>query len=229
MTPGFGVGDRGEPVTEIQQNLEELGFNPGAIDGVYGLKTWRAVSLFQRRHLVTGTVDAHTRAKLAQAAIAERERQKMTVSVPSGLAEIEDTFGKIEYEEAEGGFVVVTNDWAKDNIITTRLPIVGKVQVHKLLAGVFRDALGDLDTQRLGDEIRQFGVWSTRHKMHNPARGLSSHSWAIACDVNWAENPVGRVGTMDPRIVAAFEARGFRWGGRWKTRDDMHFQYCRNY
>jgi len=229
MTSGFGVGDRGEPVTEIQQNLEVLGLDPGPIDGLFGFKTRQAVVSFQEHHLVTGTVDAHTRAKLIQAAIAERVRQKMVVVVPSGLHEIETTFGQIEYEEAEGGFVVVTNDWAKEHIITTRLPIVGKVQVHKLLAGVFRDVLGDLDTQRVGDQIRQFGVWSTRHKMHNPNRGLSSHSWAIACDINWAENPVGRAGAMDPRIVAEFEARGFRWGGRWKTRDDMHFQYCRNY
>jgi hypothetical protein len=229
MQSGFSVGDQGETVAEIQENLEVIGFDPGPIDGIFGGKTRRAVGQFQRRHLVTGIVDAHTRAKLAQAAIAEKERQKMTVTVPSGLAEIEDTFGKLEFEEAEGGFVVVTNDWAKDNLITTRLPIVGKVAVHKLLAGVFRDVLGELDTQRLGDEIRQFGVWSTRHKMHNPSRGLSSHSWAIACDINWAENPVGRVGAIDPRIVAAFENRGFRWGGRWRTRDDMHFQYCRNY
>lgn len=223
------MGDRGETVTEIQQLLEELGIDPGPIDGVFGQKTKRAVVAFQYRHLVTGIVDAHTRAKLLQAAIAERERQKMHVTVPSGLAEIESTFGAIEWEEAEGGFVAVTNDWADRHIITTRLPIVGKVQVHKLLAGLFRDVLGELDTLRLGDEIKQFGVWSTRHKMHNPSRGLSSHSWAIACDINWADNPVGRVGKMDPKIVKAFEDRGFRWGGRWRTRDDMHFQYCRNY
>jgi hypothetical protein len=184
---------------------------------------------FQKAYLVTGTVDAHTRAKLAETAIVERKRQTMVVNVPSGLAEIEDTFGKIEFEEADGGFVVITNGWAENNLITTRLPIVGKTQVHKLLAGVFRDVLADIDNQRLGDEIKQWGVWSTRHKMHNPSRGLSSHSWAIACDINWANNPVGREGSMDLRIVQAFESRGFRWGGRWRTRDDMHFQFCRNY
>jgi hypothetical protein len=225
----FGVGSVGDHVVELQQRLDYLGFNPGICDGIFGIKTKLAVIRFQQHHLVTGVVDSITDTKLNQAVKVEKERQAMHVPIPSGLAEIETTFGKIEFEEAEGGFVAITNDWAQQHLITTRLPIVGKVQVHKLLAGVFRDVLAELDIQRLGDEIRQFGVWSTRHKMHNASRGLSSHSWAIACDINWADNPVGRVGTMHPRIVAAFEARGFRWGGRWKTRDDMHFQYCRNY
>lgn len=219
----FGVGDRGDAVAEIQQHLEDLGFNPGPVDGLFGLKTRRAVVEFQELHLVTGIVDPHTHARLTQ------ERQHMNVPVPSGLMEIEDIFGRLEWEEAEGGFVVLTNDWADRNLITTRLPIVGKTQVHKKLAGVFRDVLGEIDMARLGEEIKQWGVWSTRHKMHSPSRGLSSHSWAIACDINWAENPVGREGKMHPQIVQAFESRGFRWGGRWRTRDDMHFQYCRNY
>lgn len=223
------MGDHGEGVTEIQRGLEILGIDPGPVDGIFGFKTEKAVVEFQRRYLVSGKVGVHTRVKLVEVAAAERQRQSMSIQVPCGLDQIESTFGRIEWQKAEGGFVVITNDWADQHIVTARLPIVGKTQVHKLLAGVFRDVLGEIDTQRLGDEIKQWGVWSTRHKMHNPKRGLSTHSWAIACDINWSDNPVGRVGGINPKIVQIFENHGFRWGGRWKVRDDMHFQYCRNY
>lgn len=229
MAPGFGVGDRGDPVSEIQQHLVALGFDPGPVDGIFGPKTAGAVEQFQRRHHVTGTVDAHTRAKLTEMAIAERRRQAMQVEVPSGLAELEATFGRIEYEEAEGGYIVITNDWADHNLNTMRLPVVGKTVIHAKLVPVFRNVFSAIDAAGLGDEIKQFGVWSPRHKMHDPKRGLSTHSWAIACDINWATNPVGRVGDISPDVVKIFEAAGFNWGGRWKHRDDMHFQYCRHY
>ncbi len=41
-------GSRGEEVTLIQQRLQELGYNPGAADGIYGTRTQDAVTAFQR-------------------------------------------------------------------------------------------------------------------------------------------------------------------------------------
>ncbi len=71
-----------------------------------------------------------------------------------------------------------------------------------------------------------------RHKMHKCSRGLSNHSWGLACDLDWHLN---RYGTVSPYLPAEFitavEAlrtvtgeKVFRWGGRWRTRDDMHFE-----
>jgi len=225
----FGLGERGNSVSKLQGDLGVLGIDPGPIDGIFGAQTKAAVIEFQSRYLVTGTVDPHTLAKLEKAADAERERQKMAVPVPSGLAEIEQTFGVIEWDRAEGGYIVITNGWAKVNITTEVLPVVGKAQIHTKLVSTFWDVFTEIEGEGLADEVEQFGTWCPRHKMHNPNRGLSSHSWAIACDLNWATNPVGRAGDLDPKIVQIFEAHGFVWGGRWKHRDDMHFQYCRNY
>jgi len=62
---------------------------------------------------------------------------------------------------------------------------------------------------------------------HRLARRMSEHSLGIAIDFNTFEN-AQRPGSdsMDPRIVAAFEAYRFRWGRCFPTPDPMHFEYC---
>ncbi|RKJ39389.1 spore cortex-lytic enzyme [Acutalibacter sp. 1XD8-33] len=41
-------GSTGSEVTQIQQRLTELGYNPGTVDGIYGTRTKNAVISFQR-------------------------------------------------------------------------------------------------------------------------------------------------------------------------------------
>ena len=41
-------GSRGSEVTQIQQRLQELGYDPGAADGIFGTRTQQAVQAFQR-------------------------------------------------------------------------------------------------------------------------------------------------------------------------------------
>jgi hypothetical protein len=57
---------------------------------------------------------------------------------------------------------------------------------------------------------------------------LSEHGFGAAVDLNHQENPrgAGVTGSMDPRIVALFEAFLFRWGRCFGTPDPMHFEYC---
>ena len=52
-------GDRGQAVINLQRDLANLGFNPGAIDGVFGVQTETALRTFQRRFgiPVTGVYD----------------------------------------------------------------------------------------------------------------------------------------------------------------------------
>lgn len=56
---------------------------------------------------------------------------------------------------------------------------------------------------------------------------LSMHSYGAAVDFDPARNGLGDpTPAMDMRVVAAFEAEGWTWGGRWspRSRDGMHFQ-----
>lgn len=64
-----------------------------------------------------------------------------------------------------------------------------------------------------------------------PIRGTrqaSNHSWGLAIDINWNDNPMGAPFRTDipPRVAAMWEACGFYWGGRYMRRPDtMHFEY----
>lgn len=62
------------------------------------------------------------------------------------------------------------------------------------------------------------------------ARTMSDHALGIAIDINYPENvdsvPGRPFGSMDPRLVALFEAFHFRWGAGFTPTDPHHFDYC---
>ncbi len=59
----------------------------------------------------------------------------------------------------------------------------------------------------------------------------SAHAWGIALDLNpalshyWRWSKAGWQNKIPQKIVDAFEAEGFIWGGRWYHFDTMHFEY----
>ncbi|HZX46587.1 MAG TPA: spore cortex-lytic enzyme [Clostridia bacterium] len=59
-------GSTGEEVREVQRRLKNWGYYDGAVDGIYGPKTFQAVKNFQAKHGIptTGTVGPQTRAAL---------------------------------------------------------------------------------------------------------------------------------------------------------------------
>lgn len=59
-------GSRGTEVTQIQQRLQELGYDPGTADGIYGTRTQNAVIAFQKDQGLTadGIVGKNTLAAL---------------------------------------------------------------------------------------------------------------------------------------------------------------------
>jgi hypothetical protein len=61
---------------------------------------------------------------------------------------------------------------------------------------------------------------------HRAARRLSNHSYGLALDFNTFENGQHAAGSLDPRVVALFEAFRFRWGRCFPVPDPMHLEYC---
>src|SRR6266508_6459336 len=59
-------GSRGPEVSDLQRRLRELGYSPGPVDGVFGLRTGQAVRAFQRDSglKVDGIVGPRTPANL---------------------------------------------------------------------------------------------------------------------------------------------------------------------
>jgi hypothetical protein len=225
-------GSKGKEVLELQEDLKALGLYHGALDSDYGPRTRQAVMDFQDRYFVDGITNANTRKAVREAVVAWANRElNILLTVPVGLAGIEATFGEIKFKDTQNGDVVITNGWAERNIVRAVLPVVGAQLVHVKMVPIFNSVLKELEVKGLDGEVKQFGVWCPRHKGHDTKRSLSTHSWAIACDINWATNPYGMRGDMDPGIVAAFERHGFEWGGRWsgKNLDPMHFQLAKGY
>jgi len=89
-------------------------------------------------------------------------------------------------------------------------------------------AVTDLGWNDLLFETQGMGCFRGKKVPGNPAasRTMSEHSLGIAVDLNVFENPQNLAGSMDPRIVALFEAFRFRWGKGFPTPDPMHFEYA---
>jgi hypothetical protein len=75
-------------------------------------------------------------------------------------------------------------------------------------------------------KVHQFGTYACRDATCCPGK-KSNHSWALAVDINWAENPFhgttkswGRH-DMPDYFIQAFEAEGFHWLAQF---DPMHFE-----
>ncbi len=66
-------GSTGDDVREVQRRLKNWGYYDGAVDGVYGPKTFQAVKDFQAKHGIstTGTVGPQTRAALGMPTAAQ--------------------------------------------------------------------------------------------------------------------------------------------------------------
>jgi len=216
-------------IEELQKKLNYLGFNCGKPDGVNGSKTRSAIMAFQEQYFVDGKIDLNTMISIDEAYESWSDRKnKIYLRIPRGIDEVVETFGDIEFVESRRrGYIKIINNWVEENIVEANLGFVGTHKCHFLMVPIFEKVFNELENRGLDKEVLSFaGIWSARHKMHNPKRSLSTHSWGIACDINPSTNMPGIVGDMHPGIVETFEEYGFNWGGRWRHRDDMHFQYC---
>jgi len=54
----------------------------------------------------------------------------------------------------------------------------------------------------------------------------SAHAWALACDFNALQNPLGRKGKWSDTLVKCFQAEGFAYGGNFSREDPMHLSYA---
>jgi hypothetical protein len=147
--------------------------------------------------------------------------------VPHSLAELERDYGRFDFEDVEDGQIIIDEQWIDENIIRATLPIVGDRMIHKRAEPAFRKWLQLVQDKGLDGEMQVFLTWYPRHQYHKRSNPLSLHSWGIAADVDPFRNPIGRVGEIDPGIVDAAERCGFKWGGRFRRRDDMHFELHR--
>lgn len=139
-----------------------------------------------------------------------------------------------------------TTVWERENLVTIPSPypltlsfdpskVVRKLTCHKKVAPSLTRVLEGI-LAHFGD---QAGIERARMHLYGgcynfrPVSGssrLSTHAWGAGIDLDPDRNPMGKAhdpsaGMMPLEVVALFDAEGWRWGGRFRSRPDcMHFQ-----
>jgi hypothetical protein len=143
---------------------------------------------------------------------------------------VSEAVGHFSYTNGPDGTIVPDSQWVRTYIRTEPMPIIGNVTGNKAMLPQLRWALEEIVQRGLTSKIHPGeygGCYVPRYISHNPAYGLSLHSWGIAVDLNVPENQRGTAGHMDPAVVAIFKKWGFAWGGDWHYTDPMHFEMNR--
>ena len=101
-----------------------------------------------------------------------------------------------------------------------------RIFINKDFQPILQQGLINIIDRGLADEMKTWdGCFIIRQK-----RGLSSmslHSWALAVDINAAENPLRAEPKLSKEFVDCFKCAGMHWGGDWQRKDGMHFQIAK--
>lgn len=165
---------------------------------------------------------------------------------PNGLAGIIAHYGDCKVQRASDGSWTVDRKWEADNttILHHALMPTGKLEVHKLIADPFKRTLDRWATRiAAGDAYRVHTLGCFQPRAQRGSNGLlaSTHSWAIAFDLNADANKlITSITPDDPRRstekdipdawILDAKQEGFFWGGEFHSRfDPMHFQLATGY
>ncbi len=205
---------------------------PGT-DLVVSVATGRALGLGAPTAIVlnAGVVDPITLAsKVRKLAGAKADVDLLTPPAANPVAFLTGSkaakaFGAFSYTYFPDGTIAPDADWVRNNIVTTTMPIFGRVTCHRLMVPQLRGALQDVVDAGLAGSLHTYdGCYVPRFIERNPMHAISLHTWGIAIDMDAATNYRGIKGTMDPAVVQIFKKWGFRWGGDWSYSDPMHFE-----
>jgi hypothetical protein len=142
-------------------------------------------------------------------------------------ASVSSAVGTFTYTPHADGTVTPDPSWVSAYIRRETVPIIGSVTCNKGMLPQLQAALSEVVQRGLSSSIHPSeygGCYVPRFIAHDPAKGLSLHSWGMAVDLNVPGNERGTAGQMDRRVVAIFKKWGFAWGGDWNYTDPMHFE-----
>jgi hypothetical protein len=232
-------GMQNQNIHRLQEKLNELGFDAGPADGIFGPQTERAVMSFQsdKGLSIDGIVGNETwKALFAEPLPVSIE----ALDSPPPYSQCFDIFGDFRLAA-----------WQEQNLVRCDLSAYedelnhlyfgwmtpedrafvhhnwfGFV-CHRLVASRFQAAFGKIVGKGLHRSLKTFDGCFNPRKMRGSG-SWSTHSWAIAIDLDAPWNRFGQTSfQMSEEVAQCFEDEGFIWGGRWHLRPDaMHFQYC---
>jgi hypothetical protein len=143
------------------------------------------------------------------------------------LGFVQQTFGEFGYTSIPDGSIIIMGQWVKQNIVKIQV-LNQTLWVHRLLKPQLTNILIDLGCAKLIEEFdlsHGGGGFVPRHQLWNVLKPLSMHSWGIAIDLNPIKYPYASNDAPPRDLIDIFTANGFSWGGYWKTKDPMHFEF----
>jgi hypothetical protein len=153
------------------------------------------------------------------------------MKIPRNRREVKQIYGDFSYTEREGRHISIDKEWVKENIARFELHTGKTVRLHKLIGDEFVRLFKEA-CETSGYTPKSVQTFVPRHFNKDDDSPLSYHSWGIAIDFDPQDNPKGGVRKdgspslmrQNPLFIKIFEIAGWRWGGSWNMKDDMHFQ-----
>lgn len=135
----------------------------------------------------------------------------------------------------------ILDNWVEENIVYVKIPQLIGVKgtyrrktfaFHKLVAEPVKDLFQAWDDEGLSDLILSWGGSFVPRFIRGSNTSLSNHSFGSAFDINVPWNYlgarpalVGKKGSVRKLVPIANEL-GFYWGGHFRRKDGMHFEFC---
>jgi D-alanyl-D-alanine carboxypeptidase len=141
---------------------------------------------------------------------------------------IKARFGEFSYRPASGRDVFEDPAWSQENIVTEAVPILGRINCHRAVLPAIDGAMRELEQRNLAglvDPSGYRGCWVP--SLITPGGGVSRHSWGVALDINFTDNPTGLASSADPRLIEVMDRWGFISGANYLVPDPGHFEYLR--
>ncbi len=248
------IGDKGKNVKKWQNFLLGQGIDIGIADGDFGPKTFDGTVEFQQSQGlvadgVAGNKTFGAAMILGFSIVDDDIEGRMSPSWPpkpdfkplSGTKARQRVFGKFEFIHnpipGNRENIEVLDDWAKNNIITAKVPqLVGikgspNVAFHKLAAPQLEKLWQDWEDADLMHLVITWAGSYVPRFIRGSRTKLSNHAFGTAFDINVKWNGlgvqpalIGQKGSVR-ELVQIANANGFYWGGHFKNRPDgMHFE-----
>jgi hypothetical protein len=143
---------------------------------------------------------------------------------------LKSLFGEFAARPSPGnpGYLDVDPAWVRAHIVTTTVPVLGRVTCNRALIPQLRGAMREVQADGLASAIHVYdGCFVPRFINRIPTAAISHHTWGVAFDCNAPTNPFGATPHQNPRLVAVMQRWGFIWGGTFIVPDGNHFEYRR--
>ena len=136
-----------------------------------------------------------------------------------------ERFGEFTVRVVNGG-IIQDPAWRAENIVTERIPLLGRITCHRDFVELLRGVMTELEENGYGDVIVPSAYRGCYNARFIAGRtDLSHHSWGAAADINFFIPPGEPGSPTHPALLQAMYAAGLTSGHTWNNPDPGHFEW----